>query len=307
MDPKTTPRASSGAELKEILKSYDFKGSEEDNSTVKLVYENRGEKLGIARLDLNDRIAENSEEAGLDADQEATLEKLLGRDYEVITAPDRLNKLAIDFVDHCVARWQCGKSMLVCIDKVTFGRMWKRVKRLWKRKQALLAADIARAKRVYPGKDCGVIVDYNGMLKILREALAQYASDVLKEIYKIVNEAIRAQEPGDDQMDAKFFDLSQIDFAKLRDEFAKKVRRKAATLQDIRGLLAALNAHLRSMPNWTKNTHTQADVEIFILDNLYASLPHPPFSDEETDFLAARIYDFVWQRCDADAMFAGAT
>ena len=34
---------------------------------------------------------------------------------------------------------------------------------------------IARANRVYPGKDCGLIVDYNGMLKSLREALAQYA------------------------------------------------------------------------------------------------------------------------------------
>src|SRR5207245_5720177 len=34
---------------------------------------------------------------------------------------------------------------------------------------------IARANRVYPGKDCGVIVDYNGVLKSLREALAQYA------------------------------------------------------------------------------------------------------------------------------------
>ena len=34
---------------------------------------------------------------------------------------------------------------------------------------------IARANRVFPGKDCGVIVDYNGMLKSLRQALAQYA------------------------------------------------------------------------------------------------------------------------------------
>jgi type I restriction enzyme R subunit len=31
---------------------------------------------------------------------------------------------------------------------------------------------IVCANRVYPGKDCGVIVDYNGMLKSLREALA---------------------------------------------------------------------------------------------------------------------------------------
>jgi type I restriction enzyme R subunit len=34
---------------------------------------------------------------------------------------------------------------------------------------------IARPNRRYPGKDFGLIVDYNGMLKSLREALAQYA------------------------------------------------------------------------------------------------------------------------------------
>ena len=36
---------------------------------------------------------------------------------------------------------------------------------------------IARANRVYPGKACGVIVDYNGMQKSLNEALAAYAVD----------------------------------------------------------------------------------------------------------------------------------
>src|SRR4051812_9898005 len=83
---------------------YDFKRSEEDGSTVKLVYENRGEKLGIARLDLNDCIASAIEEADLDTDQTAQLEKLLGKDYEVITADDRLDKVAKDFVDYCAKR-----------------------------------------------------------------------------------------------------------------------------------------------------------------------------------------------------------
>jgi type I restriction enzyme R subunit len=630
---------------------YDFKRSEEDNSTVKLVYENRGEKLGIARLDLNDRIAEAIARAELDPDKEALLEKLLGQDYEVITAGDRLDKLAADFVEHCATRWQCGKSMLVCIDKVTCARMYQRIIPLWKAKlakvrgYALLKEDalsraveesrrealtremewlrgqaqwlestiieiiiseaqnevrdfkkwdfdiiphrvimkngfqtpdgkrlnvedafkepnhpcrvaivcamwltgfdveclqtlyidkpmkahtlmqaIARANRVYPGKTEGLIVDYNGMLKSLREALAQYAlgdedggtgggdgggvvtpiedylaaflqaleaaenhlkklgfdparligakgflrtealrdavdalytsdeakrrfeimarevfsrfkallmepsalryavrhddietiykklqerrdiadvTEVLKELQEIVSAAIRAQEPGDDQMDSKLFDMSRIDFAKLRDEFAKKVKRKAAALQDIRdvvekklaqmlaqnpqrmdfykkyqdiiadynrekdrvtieetfgrlvdfvtgldaeqkraaeeglsqdeyalfqmlfkdtiskadrerlkrasqGLLAALIAHLRPMPNWTKNTQTQADVKMFILDNLYASLPRPPFSEEDTESLAARVYDFVWQRTSAGAPFTAA-
>ncbi len=286
----------------DYVSRYDFEQSRLDGSTVKLVYENRGEKLGITRVDLNDRIAEKIEDARLDADQLALLEKLLGKDYEVITADDRLAKVATDFVEHCSARWESGKSMLVCIDKITCGRMYTLIIPRWKAKIAQLQADqkgksaayaaaqdpdereridreldrlfrqiawmestiieiiisdgqnevkdfkrwgvdikphrhrmktgfetpdgkkidvetafkdpehpfrvaivcamwltgfdveclttmyidkpmrahtlmqaIARANRVYPGKACGVIVDYNGMLKSLREALAQYA------------------------------------------------------------------------------------------------------------------------------------
>ncbi len=443
---------------------YDFKRSEEDGATVKLVYENRGEKLGIARLDLNDRIADAIAKADLDPDKQALLEKLLGQDYEVITADDRLDKIAADFVEHCATRWESGKSMLVCIDKLTCGRMHQRILPRWKAKLAevreaaatesdakhrqwlegqakwmeetiieiiisegqnevadfqkwgfdiiphrarmkqgfevgdkrvdverafknpehpfrvvivcamwltgfdveclstlyidkpmkahTLMQAIARANRRYPGKDFGLIVDYNGMLKSLRAALAQYAlgdgeggeeeivapieervrallsaieetekhlrglgfepnrligakgftriqaladgveavytsdeakrrfeimarqvfirfkalimeqsaftcaerhdnleaiykkleerrdtadvTDLLKELHKIVNEAIRAQNMGDDQLDAKQYDLSQIDLEKLRNEFARKVKRKASALEDIR-------------------------------------------------------------------------
>lgn len=620
---------------------YDFKRAEEDKSTVKLVYENRGEKLGIAKLDLNDRIAEKIEQAGLDADQEALLEKLLGKDYEVVTAPDRLDKLADDFVEHCTERWQCGKSMLVCIDKITCARMLERVSSRWDAKLAILQAliptkeselavttdadeqekltkelehlrgqaqwmectiieiiiseaqnevrdfakwgfdiiphravikngfetpdgkrlnvedafknpnhpfrvaivcamwltgfdveclqtlyidkpmkahtlmqAIARANRIYPGKDCGLIVDYNGMLKSLRAALAQYAvgdpgeaqpdpaipieeyvpalvkaieaaenhlrgvgfepdqlnglkgfamtgalraavdalyttdeakcrfqimarevfslmktlimepsirpyylrhdnieaiykklneqrdtadvTSVLKELHKIINEAIRTQAPGADQAEGLKVDLSQIDFDKLQEEFAKKVRHKRKALHDIRdiveqklaemmarnpmrmdyykkyqniiadynrekdratveetfanlthlvaemddeaqrhvreglteeelaifdiltkeniskaarervkqaskGLLTTLKEQLATMPAWTKNTTTQADVKVLILDALYASLPRPPFTDEEAEALAERLYGFVWQQSEMAA------
>jgi type I restriction enzyme R subunit len=462
---------------------YDFKRSEEDGATVKLVYENRGEKLGLARLDLNDRIAAAIAQAELDPDKEALLEKLLGQDYEVITADDRLDKIAADFVEHCATRWESGKSMLVCIDKLTCGRMYQRIIPRWKEKLAkargyallkqselanaveesrrdaltkeatwllgqakwmeetlvkiiisegqneiadfkkwgvdiiphrvlmkqgfetpdgkrvdvesafknpehpfrvaivcamwltgfdveclstlyvdkpmkahTLMQAIARANRIYPGKDFGLIVDYNGMLKSLRAALAQYAlgdegggeeeivapigervktllsaieetekhlrglgfepgrlagaegfarieaiadgaeavvnardegrrrfeilarqvfirfkalimepaafayaerhdnieaiykkleerrdtadvTDLLKELHRIVNEAIRTAAPGDDQMDAKLFDMSQIDLEKLREEFARKVKRKASAVEDIRQLV----------------------------------------------------------------------
>lgn len=614
---------------------YDFKRSEEDGATVKLVYENRGEKLRVARLDLNDRIANAIAQADLDPDKEALLEKLLGQDYEVITADDRLDKIATDFVEHCATRWESGKSMLVCIDKVTCGRMWQRIIPRWQaklasvkasipKKEAELAARveesqrdeaakelaflrgqarwleetiveiivsegqnevadfkkwgvdiiphrarmkqgfevgdkrvdvetafkdpdhpfrvaivcamwltgfdveclstlyidkpmkahtlmqaIARANRVYPGKDFGLIVDYNGMLKSLREALAQYAlgdegggdeeivapieervkallaaieetekhlrslgldaarligakgftriqaladavdavytsdeskrrfeilarqvfirfkalimepaaftyavrhdnieaiykkleerrdtadiTDLLKELHRIVNEAIRAAAPGDDQMDAKLFDMSRIDIEKLRDEFEKKVKRKATAIQDIRqivedklaqmlasnpqrmdyykkyteivadynrekdrvtieetfaklmdlaksldaeqqraaveglseeelalfdllqkdnlsktdrervkqasqSLLDSIRKLIAPLERWTEKEQTQAEVEVFILGHVFQTLPTPPFSDDEKQAVAKRVYLHVWQQ-----------
>ena len=62
-------------------------------------------------------------------------------------------------------------------------------------------------------------------------------TELLKELHRIVNEAIRTQAPGDDQAEGLTFDLSQIDMEKLRNEFAKKVRHKATALQDIRKIV----------------------------------------------------------------------
>ena len=41
---------------------------------------------------------------------------------------------------------------------------------------------------------------------------------------------------------------------------------------------------------------TDRQVKVFILDNLYRSLPRPPFTEPETEEIAARVYDHVWQR-----------
>ena len=465
----------------EYVSRYDFKRSEEDGATVKLVYENRGEKLGLARLDLNEKIALAVAAADLDPDQTSLLEKLLGKDYEVITADERLEKIAADFVEHCSTRWESGKSMLVCIDKMTCARMLNLIEPKWKAKAVAVRIDaegkladiaaapddetrqrlhaqrdrllakavwldetiieiiiseaqkeveefkkggfdiiphrarmklgfetpdgkrvdvesafknpqhpfrvaivcamwltgfdveclatlyidkpmrahtlmqaIARANRRYPGKDFGLIVDYNGMLKSLRKALAQYAlgddggadeivapleervaalhdaietteahlrglgfesaellgakgfariqgladavdavytndeskrrfeilarvvfsrfkallvepsamtyaerhdnieaiykklterrdtSDVtalLKELHRIVNQAIATQAPGDDQAKGMTVDLSRINMEKLREEFSKKVKRKATVIEDIRKIV----------------------------------------------------------------------
>ena len=378
---------------------------------------------------------------------------------------------------------------------------------------------IARANRVYPGKDFGLIVDYNGMLRSLREALAQYAlgdgktdgeeivapieervealieaitatevhlsglgfdpaalirstgfdrikgfkdaveavytsdetkrrfeilarqvfvrfrallaepsaypyaerhdnietiykklterrdtadvTELLKELHRIVNEAIRTQAPGDEQAEGVTMDLSQIDMEQLREEFAKKVRHKATAIQDIREimeqklaemleqnplrmdyqqryeaivaaynreknrvtveqtfrrltelmdeldaeqrraveeglteeelalfdllnkgslgkserekvkqssreLLAAIKRRLAELDRFWEKEQTKADMEVFILDNVFASLPAPPFTLEEITAVASRVYDHVWQQAITGRLAAAA-
>ena len=619
----------------DYVSRYDFKRSEEDGATVKLVYENRGEKLGLAKLDLNDRIAAAVDAADLDPDQTALLEKLLGKDYEVITADERLDRIATDFVQHCSTRWEAGKAMMVCIDKITCARMLKLIGPKWKAKAAAVrgeaqaklaaiatAADdetrqvlhaqrdilrakadwmdstiieliiseaqnevadfkhwgfhiiphrsvmklgfetddgkrvdvetafkdpkhpfriavvcamwltgfdveclstlyidkpmrahtlmqaIARANRVYPGKDFGLIVDYNGMLKSLREALAQYAlgddggeaeivapieervaaladaitvteahllglgfdagrllgtkgftrielladaveavytsdetkrryeilarvvfsrfkallvepsallyaerhdnleavykklterrdtadvTELLKVLHRIVNQAIASQGAGGDQANGLTVDLSQINMEKLRDEFAKKVKRKATVIEDIRQiveeklsqmlarnplrmnyekkyqviiaaynqdkdratvedtfaklmdvmsaldveqrraveeglseeqlalfdlvqrpdltkvererikqaskeLLAGVLAVIAPLDHWTEKEQTQAEVETYILDHVYQTLPEPPYTPDDKAQVAQLVYRHIWQQ-----------
>jgi type I restriction enzyme R subunit len=368
---------------------------------------------------------------------------------------------------------------------------------------------IARANRVHPGKDSGLIVDYNGMLQSLKEALAKwalgddgtgggdivtpieervqalieaieateahlrglgfdaatltcssgferikalkdaveavYSSDdakrrfeilarqvfmrfrsliteptayayaerhdnieaiykklterrdtadvtaLLKELHRIVNEAIRTQQPGDDQAEGLTFDLSQIDLKKLQEEFAKKVRYKATAVEDIRvivekklaemlgrnptrmdyqqkyeeivadynreknrasiedtfrrlielmdtlddeqkraveeglsedelavfdllkkdnlgkserervkqasrELLQSIKSRLSELDHFWEKEQTKADVEVFILDKVFSSLPTPPFTGDEKKLVAANVYAHVWQQ-----------
>jgi type I restriction enzyme R subunit len=79
---------------------------------------------------------------------------------------------------------------------------------------------IARANRVYPGKDCGVIVDYNGMLKSLREALAQYAlgdeeaggagGDIVAPIEELVAALVQAIEAAESHLKGLGFDPARL-------------------------------------------------------------------------------------------------
>jgi type I restriction enzyme R subunit len=62
-------------------------------------------------------------------------------------------------------------------------------------------------------------------------------SELLKLLHRIVNQAIASQAAGVDQASGLTVDLSQINMEKLRDEFAKKVKRKATLIEDIRQIV----------------------------------------------------------------------
>jgi type I restriction enzyme R subunit len=130
----------------DYISTYDFQRAVEDKATVPLYYDARGDKLGVAVGDLNERIAEKLEELGTDdIDVMLRLEQELKRDYHIITAGKRLDQVARDFVQHYSTVWETGKAMLVCIDKITCVRMHKLIEFYWNKRISALEAQLPQA------------------------------------------------------------------------------------------------------------------------------------------------------------------
>ncbi len=128
----------------DYISTYDFQRAVEDNATVPLYYDARGEELVFTDDDgnehtvadpkgINERIAEKLDELEIDdVDVQQRLERELKRDYHIITATSRLDQIARDFVSHYSNGWETGKAMFVCIDKITCVRMHKLIDFYWK-------------------------------------------------------------------------------------------------------------------------------------------------------------------------------
>ena len=130
----------------DYVSTYDFQRAVEDGATVPLYYDARGDELGVAVDDLNERIADKLEELETDdIDVAQRLERELKRDYHVITAGRRLDQVARDFVRHYSAAWETGKAMLVCIDKVTCVRMHRLIEFYWRERIKELEAERTQA------------------------------------------------------------------------------------------------------------------------------------------------------------------
>ena len=123
---------------------YDFQQSVEDRATVPLYYENRTPELELVNPDLNDDLYALIEESELDPEQEAKLERELGRQYHLLTRDDRLETVARDLVAHFLGRRFLGKAMVVSIDKATALRMHDKVRAHWAQEEARVRQELGR-------------------------------------------------------------------------------------------------------------------------------------------------------------------
>ena len=179
------------------ISTYDFQRAVEDGATVPLYYDARGEKLGVAVGDLNERIAEKLEEFEIDGiDVEQRLQQELERDYHVVTADMRLDQVARDFVRHYSAAWETGKAMLICIDKLTNAFRTSRD-----------AVDIV----------------YRSLQRDREQA---DISDIIRALHRVVDEAIETRPDDVPAGEARpLYDISRIDFDRLRQEFDSSMQR----------------------------------------------------------------------------------
>lgn len=115
----------------DYVSTYNFRDSIEDGATVPLYYENRIPELQIINESFDSEMEQILEEAELDEGQERALSRRFATEYQLITRPGRLRRIAADLVRHFVGRGFLGKAMFVAIDKVTAVRMHDLVAEEW--------------------------------------------------------------------------------------------------------------------------------------------------------------------------------
>jgi type I restriction enzyme, R subunit len=115
----------------DYVSTYNFRDSIEDGATVPLFYENRIPELQIINERFDEELTAILEAAELDESQERALSRRFATEYQLITRPARLRRIAADLVRHFVGRGFLGKGMFVAIDKATAVRMYDLVAEEW--------------------------------------------------------------------------------------------------------------------------------------------------------------------------------
>jgi len=132
---------------------YDFAQSVRDGATVPLFYEARKPELQLHSDEFREEMDALLDEAMLDEEQEKKLSQQFGRQYTLITASDRLDKVAEDVALHFAMRGYRGKAMFVAIDKATAVAMHDRVKA---EVASLIAQDEERLKTAHEAEGAAI-------------------------------------------------------------------------------------------------------------------------------------------------------
>jgi type I restriction enzyme R subunit len=89
----------------------------------------------------------------------------------------------------------------------------------------------------------------------------------------------------------------------MKDKFGKSECDKVKEAS--KSLLASLRELLAPQERWTEKEQTRAEVETFILDQLYVQLPAAVFTEEEKQLIANVVYRHVWHQ-PVSGVFAAA-
>jgi type I restriction enzyme R subunit len=107
----------------------------------------------------------------------------------------------------------------------------------------------------------------------------------------------RAVEEGLSEDQLALFDLVQrADLTKTDRERIKQASRE---------LLAGVLAVIAPLDRWTEKEQTQAEVETYILDHVYQTLPEPPYTPDDKAQVAQLVYRHIWQQSVRDQMARG--
>ncbi len=138
------------------------------------------------------------------------------------------------------------------------------------------AADNPRANSKLTSSEYGMPV-----LGVTFAPLVDFANGLSAEQRRAAEEGLTGDE-------LALFDL-------LKKENLSKAERERVKLAS-RELLASVRRLVGPLARWTEKEQTQAEVEVFILDRIYESLPTPPFDDDEKQEIARLAYQHIWQQ-----------
>lgn len=127
------------------------------------------------------------------------------------------------------------------------------------------------ARMDYQRKYEEIVADYNNEKD--RTTIEETFRRLVELVASLDEEQQRATREGLDEDELALFDLLRKDGL----DAAARERVKQAS----RELLAAVKARSAELDRVWEKEQTKADVEVFILDEVYAGLPTPPFAAEE--------------------------